>query len=170
MYSRNPNSIFPHHLRQQHKHVCLTSARAPSLPQFGLSATFACSPRSFSSASPRLRHLYLGEEETSSIAKLRPQVSLFIGYAVPVGYLLLDRYPTGTGMGKNLYPRQLTGTGAGWIFRSGEENVPAIPDGYILVAILNQTWPISYKITPFCHISTFFSREHISTSISCSDH
>ena len=31
MYSRNPNSIFPHHLRQQHKHVCLTSARAPRL-------------------------------------------------------------------------------------------------------------------------------------------
>ena len=68
-------------------------------------------PRSFSSASPRLRHLYPGEEETSPIAKLRPQVSLFIGYAVPVGYLLPDRCPTGTGMGKNLYPRQLTGTG-----------------------------------------------------------
>ena len=47
-------------------------------------------PRSFSSASPRLRHLYPGEEETSPIAKLRPQVSLFIGYAVPVGYLLPD--------------------------------------------------------------------------------
>ena len=27
--SRNPSSIFPHHLRQQHKHVYLTSARAP---------------------------------------------------------------------------------------------------------------------------------------------
>ena len=64
-------------------------------------------PRSFSSTSPRLRHLYPGEEETSPIAMLRPQVSLFIGYAVPVGYLLPDRYPTGTGMGKNLYPRQL---------------------------------------------------------------
>ena len=70
-------------------------------------------PRSFSSASPRLRHLYPGEEETSPIAKLRPQVSLFIGYAVPVGYLLPDRYPTGTGMGKNLYPRQLMGMGTG---------------------------------------------------------
>ena len=23
----NPSSIFPHHLRQQHKHACLTSAR-----------------------------------------------------------------------------------------------------------------------------------------------
>ena len=66
--------------------------------------------RSFFSASPRLRRLYPGEEKTSSIAKLRPQVSLFIGYAVPVGYLLPDRCPTGTGMGKNLYP-QLTGTG-----------------------------------------------------------
>ena len=68
-------------------------------------------PRSFSSTSPRLRHLYPGEEETSPIIKLRPQVSLFIGYAVPVGYLLSDRCPTGMGMGKNLYPRQLTGTG-----------------------------------------------------------
>ena len=29
MCSRNPNSIFPHHLRQQYKHACLTSARAP---------------------------------------------------------------------------------------------------------------------------------------------
>ena len=29
MYSRNPSSIFHHHLRQQHKHACLTSARAP---------------------------------------------------------------------------------------------------------------------------------------------
>ena len=70
-------------------------------------------PRSFSSASSRLRHLYPGEEETSPIVKLRPQMSLFIGYAVPVGYLLPDRYPMGTGMGKNLYPRQLTGTGTG---------------------------------------------------------
>ena len=69
-------------------------------------------PRSFS-ASPRLRHLYPGEEETSPIVKLRPQVSLFIGYAVPVGYLLLDRCPTDTGIGKNLYPRQLTKTGMG---------------------------------------------------------
>ena len=68
-------------------------------------------PRSFSSASPRLRHLHPGEEETSLITKLRPQVSLFIGYAVPVGYLLPDRCPMGTGMCKNLYPRQLTGTG-----------------------------------------------------------
>ena len=25
----NLSSIFPHHLRQQHKHACLTSARAP---------------------------------------------------------------------------------------------------------------------------------------------
>ena len=70
-------------------------------------------PRSFSSASPRLRHLYPGEEETSPIAKLRPQVSLFIGYAVPVGYLLPDRCPTGTGIGKNLYPRHLMGMGTG---------------------------------------------------------
>jgi len=54
-----------------------------------------------------------GEEETSPIAKLRPQVSLFIGYAVPVRYLLPDRCPTGTRMGKNLYPRQLTGTETG---------------------------------------------------------
>ena len=69
--------------------------------------------RSFSSASPRLRHLYPGEEETSSITKLRPQVSLFIGYAVPIGYLLPDRCPTGTGIGKNLYLRQLTETGTG---------------------------------------------------------
>ena len=59
-------------------------------------------PCSFSSAFPRLRHLYPGEEETSPIAKLRPQVSLFIGFAVPVGYLLPDQCPTGTGMGKNL--------------------------------------------------------------------
>ena len=29
MCSRNPSSIFSHHLRQQHKHTCLTSARAP---------------------------------------------------------------------------------------------------------------------------------------------
>ena len=29
MCSRNPSSIFPHHLCQQHKHACLTSARAP---------------------------------------------------------------------------------------------------------------------------------------------
>ena len=94
-------------------------------------------PRSFSSASPRLRHLYPGEEETSLIAKLRPQVSLFIGYVVPVGYLLPDQYPTGMGMCKNLYPRQLMGMETGWIFRSGEENVPAIPDGYIPVAILS---------------------------------
>ena len=70
-------------------------------------------PRSFSSTSPRLRHLYPGEEETSPITKLRPQVSLFIGYAVPVGYLLPDRYPMGTGMNKNLYPRQLTKTETG---------------------------------------------------------
>ena len=28
MCSRNPSSIFPHHLCQQHKHACLTSARA----------------------------------------------------------------------------------------------------------------------------------------------
>ena len=67
-------------------------------------------PRSFSSASPKLRHLYPGEEEMSPIAKLRPQVSLFIGYAVSVGYLLPDRCPTGMGMDKNLYPRQLTKT------------------------------------------------------------
>ena len=64
---------------------------------------------SFSSTSLRL----LGEEETSPIGKLRPQVSLFIGYAVPVGYLLPDRCPTGTGMSKNLYPRQLTETETG---------------------------------------------------------
>ena len=25
----NLSSIFPHHLRQQHKHACLTSARVP---------------------------------------------------------------------------------------------------------------------------------------------
>ena len=64
-------------------------------------------PRSFSSASSRLRHLYPGEEETSPIVKLRPQVSLFIGYLLP------DRYPTGREMGKNLYPRPLTGMGTG---------------------------------------------------------
>ena len=68
-------------------------------------------PRSFSSASPRPRHLYPGEEKTSPIAKVRPQVSLFIEYVVPVGDLLPDRCPMGTGIGKNLYPRQLTGMG-----------------------------------------------------------
>ena len=86
-------------------HVPLTSSV--------LSLCHICSsssqPRSFSSASPRLRHLYPGEEETSPIAKLRPQVSLFIEYAVLVGYLLPDRCSTGTRMSKNLYSRQLIG-------------------------------------------------------------
>ena len=70
-------------------------------------------------------------------------MSLFIGYAVPVGYLLPDRYPMGTEMGKNLYPRQLTGMETGWILRSGKENVLAIPNGYIPVAILILKWIVS---------------------------
>ena len=138
MCSRNPSLIF-----------LIISASSTSTPASRALVPLASSvqslchlcssssqPHSFSSASPRLRHLYSGEEETSPIAKLRPQVSLFIGYAVPVGYLLPDRCPMGTGISKNLYPRQLTGTG--WILRSGEENVPAIPDGYIPVAIFNE--------------------------------
>ena len=67
-------------------------------------------PRSFSSASPRLRHLYSGEEETSPIIKLRLQMSLFIGYAVPVEYLLSDQCSTDTETCKNLYSRSLTRT------------------------------------------------------------
>ena len=42
-------------------------------------------PRSFSSASPRLRHLFLGEEETSPIAKLRPKCPCLSGMQYPSG-------------------------------------------------------------------------------------
>ena len=57
-------------------HLCLSSSQ----------------PRSFSSASPRLRHLFLGEEETSPIAKLRPKCPCLSGMQYPSGIC----YPTDT--------------------------------------------------------------------------
>jgi hypothetical protein len=47
---------------------------------------------------------------------------------------------SGTGIGKNLYPRWVMGMGTGCILCSGEGNVLAIPDGDVPVAILTRTW------------------------------
>ena len=139
--SRNPSSIFSHHLRQQHKHACLTSARAPRfLSSVSLPPLLVLLATSLLLGISETPTPIPGWRRNVSDCKVTTPSVIVYRYAVPVGYLLPDQYPTGTRMGKNHYPRQLTGTGTGtgWILRSGEENVPAIPVRYIPVAIRSQ--------------------------------
>ena len=128
MCSRNPRSIFPHHLRQQHKH----ERPCPSLSQFGLSATFARPPRNL--APPRrLRDSDTYTRVKKKRLRLQAATTSVLVYQVcsTRRVSVTPPMPDGYGDGQESIPETVNGDGDGMNSPCGKENVPAIPDGYI---------------------------------------